>query len=133
MRILTKPEIQEFEKTFYFLNVWVGSMHINANSVSELRFDGFPPGAELIKFARGINNLFKVEELDLYFNANDSELRRINVLFNFTNAKKKEVAMNRLVKYCFNNRVQPSRLRFAFKTFSIVKNEDPEIYEYGAA
>ncbi len=132
MRVLTKAEKKEFNKTYDFLNIWVGSMAVNADRIDELRFDGVAPGYELMKFIRGFNNIFKVDELGFTF-TNQSELKRINVLFNNSTKEHREIVMNRLIKYCFSNKVQPYKLRVAFKDFSIVKNETPTVYEYGRA
>ena len=40
MRVLTKLEKQEFEKTFDFINHYIGTYSFMAKNVHELRFDG---------------------------------------------------------------------------------------------
>lgn len=130
MRILTKLEQKEFDKTYDFLNHWVGSMLTQADKIDELRFDGMMPNSELIKFARKINNTSNFDELNLFF-TNQSELYKINRLFNDKTNHHKNLVMKRLINYCFANKVQPHRLRMNFKEFSVVRNETPIVYEYG--
>lgn len=58
MRVLTKLEQREFDKTFNFLNHWIGSAYWydNVNSLHDLRFDGKRVNLEIFEM---INNKFK--------------------------------------------------------------------------
>ena len=119
MRVLTKLEKREFEKTFDFINFYIGSSpYYGAKNVHDIRIDGKKLNDELLKF---IGNNFK-------------DLKEVNNLFNESTPKLKESTMNRLIKYCFMNRVQPHRLRMMdFKEYSIYKSNDiPVVYEFGS-
>jgi len=129
---LTKAQMEEFNKTYTFLNHWVGSMADKADNIDELRFDGMLPNNEIMRFVRSFNHKFEIPELGYKFTY-QSELKRINVLFNNTTKEHKNKVMKMLINYCFQHRVQPHRLRMRFKIFNIVKNETPTVYEYGAA
>lgn len=134
MRVLTQLEKNEFEKTYAFLECYIGAAAHSAKKVSQIKFDGKSANAELLKFIGGFNNLHEVSELNLVFPHNYTELQKVNLMFNNINANHKEKVMNRLIAYCFNNRVQPHRLRmYGFKNYMIVKDEAPVIVEYGKA
>ncbi len=119
MRVLTKLEKKEFEKTFDFINIWIGTAHwFEAKNIHNLRFDGQKANDEILKF---IGNNFK-------------DLKEVNDLFNESTPAFKESTMNRLIKYCFMNKVQPHRLRMVFKDFEVYKpNNTPIVYEFGSA
>lgn len=119
MRILAKWEQQEFEKTFDFINHYIGTAFwYDAKNVHNLRFDGKKANEEILKF---IGNNFK-------------DLKEVNQLFNNSTKALKQQTMERLIKYCFMNKVQPYRLRMiGFKDFDIFKvNDTPIIYEFGS-
>lgn len=117
MRVLTKLEKQEFEKTFDFINHYIGTYSFMAKNVHELRFDGKKANEEILKF---ISNNFK-------------DLKEVNHLFNDSTKALKKETMERLTKYCLLNKVQPHMLRMSFKEFDVYKaNEVPMIYEFGS-
>ena len=117
MRVLTKLEKQEFEKTFDFINHYIGTYSFMAKNVHELRFDGKKANEEILKF---IGNNFK-------------DLKEVNCMFNESTIALKQQTMERLTKYCFMNKVQPHRLRMSFKEFDVYKaNDVPMIYEFGS-
>lgn len=116
MRVLTKLEKKEFEKTFNFINLWIGTAHwFEAKNVHSLRFDGQKANEEILKF---ISNNFK-------------DLKEVNHLFNDSYPALKQSTMDRLIKYCFTNKIQPHRLRMEFKNFDVFKiNDIPLVYEF---
>ena len=115
MRVLTKLEKQEFEKTFDFINHYIGTYSFMAKNVHELRFDGKKANEEILKF---IGNNFK-------------DLKEVNSLFNESRKALKQRTTERLIKYCFMNKVQPHRLRMCFKEFDVYKQNDiPMVYEF---
>ena len=117
MRVLTKLEQQEFEKTFDFINHYIGTYSFMAKNVHELRFDGKKANEEILKF---IGNNFK-------------DLKEVNHLFNDSTIALKQQTMERLIKYCFMNKVQPHKLRMSFKEFDVYKaNDVPMIFEFGS-
>ena len=123
MRVLTKLEKNEFSKTFDFINYYIGSaVHFGDGksnvSVTDIFFDGKRANEEIIKF---ISNNFK-------------SLKEVNNLFNNSTAEKYKATMDRLIAYCFRNRVQPHRLRMIdFDKYEIRKNDAiPVIYEFGS-
>lgn len=106
MRVLTHQEKKEFEKTYNFINIYIGSSYAYCDSIHELRFDGCRVTQELVKFIQSFKSL---KEVSYYFN----------------NLSKDHVkkTMDRLIKYCFNNKVQPSKLRVLnFSKFTIERN-----------
>ena len=118
MRVLAKWEQEEFEKTFNFINYYIGTSYwLDAKNVHNLRFDGKKANDEILKF---IGNNFK-------------DLKEVNLLFNESTPALKQSTMNRLIKYCFLNKVQPYRLRMSFKEFDVFKQNDiPMVYEFGS-
>lgn len=117
MRVLAKWEQEEFEKTFNFINYYIGASYwLDAKNVHNLRFDGKKANDEILKF---ISNKFK-------------DLKEVNLLFNESTPALKQSTMDRLIKYCFLNKIQPHRLRMiGFKDFDIFKNYDvPMVYEF---
>ncbi|RYA23914.1 hypothetical protein CRU96_05765 [Malaciobacter halophilus] len=134
MRVLTELEMNEFNKTYDFLNYYIGTAAYKAKKIQEIKFDGSAANNEIIKFVNGFKNLHRIEELDITFKAHHTELQKINLMFNETTAAHKKAVMDRLIKYCFNNRVQPHRLRMrGWKNYQIIKDETPVIVEYGTA
>lgn len=83
MRILTQLEKQEFEKTFDFINHYIGTYSFMAKNVHELRFDGKKANKEILKF---IGNNFK-------------DLKEVNCLFNESTKALKQQTMERLTKF----------------------------------
>ena len=117
MRVLAKWEQEEFSKTFDFINHYIGTYSFMAKNVHELRFDGKKANEEILKF---IGNNFK-------------DLKEVNHLFNDSYPALKQSTMDRLIKYCFMNKVQPYKLRMIFKEFDIFKQIDiPMVFEFGS-
>jgi len=117
MRVLAKWEQEEFSKTFDFINHYIGTYSFMAKNVHELRFDGKKANEEILKF---IGNNFK-------------DLKEVNHLFNDSYPDLKQSTMDRLIKYCFMNKVQPYKLRMIFKEFDVFKQIDiPMVFEFGS-
>lgn len=117
MRVLAKWEQEEFNKTFDFVNHYIGTYSFMAKNVHELRFDGKKANEEILKF---IGNNFK-------------DLKEVNCLLNESTRAVKAKTMERLIKYCFMNKVQPHKLRMSFKEFDVFKQNDiPMVYEFGS-
>jgi hypothetical protein len=117
MRILAKWDKEEFSKTFDFINHYIGTYSFMAKNVHELRFDGKKANEEILKF---IGNNFK-------------DLKEVNHLFNDSYPDLKQSTMDRLIKYCFMNKVQPYKLRMIFKEFDVFKQIDiPMVFEFGS-
>lgn len=118
MRVLAPWEKSEFEKTFKFIDHYIGtSCWLDAKNVHNLRFDGKKANEEILKF---IGNNFK-------------DLKEVNQLFNDSYPALKQSTMDRLIKYCFMNKVQPYRLRMIFKEFDVFKmNDIPMVFEFGS-
>lgn len=135
MRVLTKAEKKEFERTYAFLDFYIGSFANQVENVSELRFDGLVANREILSFCKRMGNLKEFLEFGLegYKFASLSEVKKINLIFNRVNAERKEIALQKLIDYCFNYKVQPHMLRMKFDKFTIAKNEIPTIFEYQGA
>ncbi|PHO10312.1 hypothetical protein CPG37_04500 [Malaciobacter canalis] len=134
MRVLTELELKEFQKTYDFLNYYIGSAASKAKKIQEIKFDGSVVNSEIIKFVNGFRNIFRIEELGMTFKSTHTELQKINLMFNETTKEHKNAVMDRLIKYCFNNKVQPHRLRMrGWKAYQVIKDETPVIVEYGTA
>lgn len=135
MRVLTQIEMREFRKTFEFLNLYVGSAYTynkGNSTVHDLRYNGSPAPLELIKFCKNIGKVKEIPELNIKFGI-QNELLKMSILFNETSAKHKEVVMNRLIKYCFKNKVQPSSLRVERDkdfTFNVIELNEPDVKVY---
>lgn len=135
MRVLTQIEKNEFKKTFDFLNLYVGIAY-NYNkgkaSIYDIRYNGSPAPVELIKFCNAIGKVQEIPELDIKFGL-QTDLLKISILFNETSKHHIDAVMDRLVKYCFKNKVQPSSLRVERDkdfTFNVVESSEPEIEVY---
>lgn len=114
MRVLTKLEMNEFNKTFDFIDGYIGTAsRLGANNIHQIRFDGNVVPVELMKFANNFKNL-----------------KEISNLFNNSTSKLRQSTMQRLIKYCFANRVQPYKLRVIFKEYLILDEPKPIIYEF---
>ena len=108
MRVLTKAEKREFELTFDFINHYVGSLYFDgAKKIQDIKIDGGRMPDKLTTF---IVDKFK------------NDIKKVNIWFNNTTEKRKETVLNSLIKYCFENRVQPHELRvIGFKTIQVQK------------
>ena len=108
MRVLTQAERNEFEKTFNFINYYVGSLyHDGAKQIHDIKIDGGRMPEKLTTFIVGKFN---------------NDIRKVNLWFNNTNAKRKETMMKKLIDYCMTNRIQPHELRVTgFKSIEVQK------------
>lgn len=111
-RPLNKLEMNEFERTFDFIDHYVGSFYHylkekypdDKPSIYDIKVDGEKLPQKLIKFITGV---FK------------DNLYEVNLRFNDT---VKEEKIPSLIKYCFDNRIQPHELRCRnFKEIAISK------------
>lgn len=135
MRVLTQIEKNEFRKTFDFLNLYVGSAYTynkGKASIYDLRYNGTPAPVELINFCNAISKVQEIPELNIKFGF-QTDLLKISILFNETSKRHIESVMDRLVKYCFKNKVQPSRLRVERDkdfSFNVIELNEPDIKVY---
>lgn len=121
MRTLTDLELREYEKTFDFISFYIGcARFMKAKSIHDIRFDNAKPPSRLISF------------ITKHFQDN---LVKVNLAFNETTQDRKKEMIQRLITYCFNNRVQPYKLRvIGFKSYHVEKSVEPEVsVYYGAA
>lgn len=133
MRVLTRTEMNEFEKTYNFLNYYIGFAAHMAKKVEQIKFDEKMANAEIIRFVNSFKNIYKIDESNLNLSSHN-ELQKINLLFNECTSNHKKIVMDRLINYCFNNRVQPYRLRMiGFKNYTIAKDVTPVVVEYETA
>lgn len=110
MRVLTHQENKEFQKTYDFIKIYIGCSHAYCDSVHELRFDSYRVSHELVKFLGNFRNL---KEVSYYFN----DISKDHV----------KKTMKKLIDYCFNNKIQPSKLRVSeFKSYTVER----EVIEY---
>jgi len=119
MEALRDYELLEFEKTFDFINYYVGSFYwlLKDNkqkpSIHDIRVDGQKLPNEIIKFT---TDVFK------------DNLEQVNLRFNDVVKKEK---LPSLIKYCFDNRIQPHQLRCrGFRDISVHEIEVKEV-SYG--
>lgn len=137
MRVLTKAEQNEFNKTYDFLNCYVGmACNYGAKKATQIRINGALVNRELIDFVNAIEKLEYFEELDFvsYEFSKLTGLEKINRIFNDTTKERKQLAMNRLVRYCFNKKVQPYRLRHVgeIKDYFVAEISAPISIEYAS-
>lgn len=105
MQPLTKPQKQEFEKTFTFIDVYIGCSHylkiIGKNvTMYDIRIDG---------------KILPLELTDMINEHFQGSLKKVNEFFNGVN---KENAIKFLMEYCYKHRIQPYKLR-AIGEFSL--------------
>lgn len=110
MRTLTKQELQEFEKTFNFLNFYVGAAANLTDNIHNIRINQNPLPNEIIKFVNSLSQLNEVEELGIALYGL-TPFKKVNILFNEVSKERKEKIIQRLIRYCFNRKLQPSKLR----------------------
>lgn len=124
MRVLTKAEQNEFDLTFNFINFYIGALSYLTKSPSDIRINEMPLPYEIIQFINVFSKVKEIPELDLKFNYNDTQLHKINLIFNECSEERKALAMKRLINYCFKNKVQPSKLRIIeIKSVNVLKNK----------
>lgn len=135
MRVLSKLEKNEFELTFNFLNYYVGmASYYGATKCSHIRIAGMFLNKEIFDFCDAIDKLQEFKEFGFsreqfkHLNC----LQKINRIFNNCSEERKEIAIKRLIAYCFKKRVQPYKLRFPYEItdYQIIKEEEPKIFEY---
>ncbi len=98
MRTLTPLEIREYEKTYSFLNHYIGATYYlpNCESMHDIL----------------INNKPLPEDIKMYINTeHNGKLWNIHMTFNGSSDEHKRNSMQKLISYCNKNRVQPSKLR----------------------
>lgn len=140
MKTLTDLEYKEFEKTFDFIDNYIGcAVHYGAKSIYNIKFDNKVVNEELILFVNdcsklGFINIEDKEENKNIFNKY-SPLHKINALFNSHTTKHKRNTIQRLIRWCYKNKIQPHRLRVLnFKEYivqtAISKQDEVIIYEF---
>lgn len=114
MQVLNKYEQREFDYTFEFI-ARVGSLAwLKKNlKVTDISSDTKPLPTALIYFVK---------------NKMDNDLKKVNLWFN--DVRKKET-MKSLIKYCFENKIQPSELRDN-GILSYSEHEAPTVVVYEA-
>jgi len=111
MRVLTYLEKREFEKTYDFLNNYIGVACIYVKSPYRIKFDGKIVSRELLDFISLFNRVNTIDELGFTSLHNLTALEKISSIFNESSAKRKNIAMQKLINYCFKNQIQPYKLR----------------------
>lgn len=114
MQVLSKYEQREFDYTFEFI-ARVGSLAWLEKDlkVADISCDKKPLPSTLIYF---INNKMS------------ADLKKVNLWFN--DIRKKET-MKSLIKYCFENKIQPSTLRdYGILSFSVREKIVPVEIKY---
>jgi len=111
MRVLTYLEMQEFEKTYHFLENYIGIACFYVKSPYRIKFDGKIVSRELLDFISLFDKVNFLHELDFKSLYNLTALEKINAIFNNVNQKRKNIAMQKLINYCFKNQIQPYKLR----------------------
>lgn len=136
MRTLTQAELKEFEKTFDYLNGYIGGFadcKYKKTTIYDLKVNGMPLPTEILNFARSLEKLNSLDELNMKFDSSHNSLHKINLLFNDSTNERKNIVMKRLISYCFKAKVQPSKLRieevrngkYYFVAPSVVKKDEP--------
>ena len=132
MKVLNKLEMQEFEKTFNFLNNYIGSSASFTNSIYNLRVNGNPLNTEIVNFVNTFSKLNSVDEIGVVFLPHHNPLQKINLVFNDVSKARKDKIIQRLIKYCFKAKIQPHRLRMSVNEFSVnnYEKEQPIVTEF---
>lgn len=136
MRILTQAEMKEFEKTFDYLNNYIGGFadwKYKKTTIYDLKINGMPLPNELLAFSRSLEKLNRVDELNMKFDSSHNSLAKINLLFNDSTEDRKKIVIQRLISYCFKAKVQPYKLRveevrngkYYFVAPNVVKKDEP--------
>lgn len=137
MRVLTQAEMKEFEKTFDYLNNYIGGFadwKYKKITIYDLKINGMPLPNEILTFARSLEKLNSVDELNIKFNSSLNSLHKINILFNNSKIEdEKNIVLQRLISYCFKAKVQPHKLRveevrngkYYFVAPNVVKKDEP--------
>lgn len=137
MRVLTQAEMKEFEKTFDYLNGYIGGFadwKYKKTTIYDLKINGMPLPNEILTFARSLEKLNSVDELNIKFNSSLNSLHKINILFNNSKIEdEKNIVLQRLISYCFKAKVQPHKLRveevrngkYYFVAPNVVKKDEP--------
>lgn len=137
MRTLTQAELKEFEKTFDYLNGHIGGFadwKYKKTTIYDLKVNGMPLPTEILNFARSLEKLNSLDELNMKFDSSHNSLHKINLLFNNSKIEEeKNIVLQRLIAYCFKAKVQPYKLRveevrngkYYFIAPSVVKKDEP--------
>ena len=136
MRILTQAEMKEFEITFDYLNNYIGGFadwKYKKTTIYDLKINGMPLPSELLTFARSLEKLNSVDDLNMQFDKSHNSLHKISLLFNDATEERKKIVMQRLISYCFKAKVQPYKLRVEevrngkryFVSPNVVKKDEP--------
>jgi len=111
MRVLTKLEMREFEKTYHFLENYIAVACFYVKSPYRIKFDGKIISRELFDFISLFDKVNFLHELDFKSLYNLTALEKINVIFTNVSQERKDIAMQKLINYCFKNQIQPYKLR----------------------
>lgn len=95
MNQLSKPQQKEFEKTREFIRNTV-ALFTETNNISRLTFDGKPANYNLTRFLQDEYN---------------GDLKKASYDFNSVNKNYVMYSMQKLIKWCFDNKIQPSSMR----------------------
>ena len=136
MRVLTQAEMKEFEITFDYLNNYIGGFadwKYKKTTIYDLKINGMPLPNEILTFARSLEKLNSVDDLNMKFDSSHNSLHKINLLFNDATEERKKIVMQRLISYCFKAKVQPHKLRVEevrngkryFVAPNVVKKDEP--------
>jgi len=111
MRVLTKLEMREFERTYHFLENYIGVASIYVKSPYRIKFDKKIVSRELLDFISLFDRVKFLHELGFKSLHNLTALEKINVIFTNVSEERKDIAMQKLINYCFKNQIQPYKLR----------------------
>jgi len=111
MRVLTNLEMREFEKTYHFLQNYIGVASIYVKSPYRIKFDGKILNRELLDFISLFDRVKSMPELGFKSLHNLTALEKITLIFNGVSQSKKNIAIQKLINYCFKNQIQPYKLR----------------------
>ncbi|MFV7791265.1 hypothetical protein ACNSOP_09100 [Aliarcobacter lanthieri] len=123
MRVLTYVEKREFEKTYSFLQDYIGTASFSVKSPYRIKIDGEHLSRELLDFINVFEKVNDMPELGFESLKGLTGLAKINLIFANTNEKRKDIAMQKLINYCFKKQVQPYKLR-AYKFKSVTYEDD---------
>lgn len=127
---LNELELNEFKKTYDFLNHYIGSTC--AKNINELRFNKSLVNQEIRDFLNALLQIQEVKELGLKFTSKDSAIKRCNLLFCDASKYHKDLILMRLIRYCKKHHVQPHRLRMSSYNSEVINSNynPPIVTEY---
>lgn len=94
-QVLKKHEQKEFEKTREFIRNTV-ALFTETDNINRLTFDGKPANFNLTRFLKDEYN---------------GDLKKASYDFNSVNKNYVMFSMQKLIKWCFKNKIQPSSMR----------------------